>query len=129
MLERAGGASNCTSPTWTTSKSIWSRRMRIDPKDFQDDAVLRLTQEIELARREIDLGRPQAVVLSSPTGSGKTVIMTLLIVYDVGFFFESSCLISSCIARACSPVGSLWHGRFAPPFYDRAFSRLIARSV
>jgi type III restriction enzyme len=52
--------------------------MRIDPKDFQDDAVLRLTQEIESARREIDRGRPQAVVLSSPTGSGKTVIMTLL---------------------------------------------------
>src|ERR1019366_2616070 len=56
----------------------WSRRMRIDPKDFQDDAVLRLTQEIESARREIDRGRPQAVGLSSPTGSGKTVILTLL---------------------------------------------------
>jgi type III restriction enzyme len=52
--------------------------MRIEPKDFQEDAVLRLTQEIESARREIDRGRPQAVVLSSPTGSGKTVIMTLL---------------------------------------------------
>jgi type III restriction enzyme len=52
--------------------------MRIEPKDFQDNAVLRLTEEIELARREIDRGRPQAVVLSSPTGSGKTVIMTLL---------------------------------------------------
>jgi type III restriction enzyme len=52
--------------------------MRIEPKDFQDDAVLRLTEEIESARREIDRARPQAVVLSSPTGSGKTVIMTLL---------------------------------------------------
>jgi len=52
--------------------------MRIEPKDFQDDAVLRLIEEIESARREIDRGRPQAVVLSSPTGSGKTVIMTLL---------------------------------------------------
>ncbi len=52
--------------------------MRIEPKDFQDDAVLRLTTEIESARGEIDRGRPQAVVLSSPTGSGKTVIMTLL---------------------------------------------------
>ena len=52
--------------------------MRIEPKDFQDRAVLRLTEEIESARREIDRGRPQAVVLSSPTGSGKTVIMTLL---------------------------------------------------
>jgi type III restriction enzyme len=52
--------------------------MRIEPKDFQDDAVHRLAEEIESARREIDRGRPQAVVLSSPTGSGKTVIMTLL---------------------------------------------------
>src|SRR5580700_4694013 len=52
--------------------------MRIEPKDFQENAVRRLTEEIESARREIDRGRPQAVVLSSPTGSGKTVIVTLL---------------------------------------------------
>jgi len=52
--------------------------MRIEPKDFQDNAVLRLTEEIESARIEIDRGRLQAVVLSSPTGSGKTVMMTLL---------------------------------------------------
>src|SRR5258708_39987312 len=52
--------------------------MRIEPKDFQNDAVLRLTAEILSTRHEIDRGRPQAVVLSSPTGSGKTVIMTLL---------------------------------------------------
>lgn len=52
--------------------------MRIEPKEFQDEAVRRLTEEIESARSEIDRGRPQAVVLSSPTGSGKTVIMTLL---------------------------------------------------
>lgn len=52
--------------------------MRIEPKDFQDNAVLRLTEEIESARREIERGRKQAIVLSSPTGSGKTVIMTLL---------------------------------------------------
>jgi type III restriction enzyme len=52
--------------------------MRIEPKDFQDKAVLRLTEEIESARREIERGRLQAIVLSSPTGSGKTVIVTLL---------------------------------------------------
>jgi len=52
--------------------------MRIEPRDFQEDTVLRLTEEIESARCEIDRGRPQAVVLSSPTGSGKTVMMTLL---------------------------------------------------
>jgi type III restriction enzyme len=52
--------------------------MRIEPKDFQESAVRRLSEEIQSARSEIDRGRPQAVVLSSPTGSGKTVIMTLL---------------------------------------------------
>lgn len=52
--------------------------MRIEPKDFQNTAVLRLTEEIVSARHEIDRGRLQAIVLSSPTGSGKTVIMTLL---------------------------------------------------
>jgi type III restriction enzyme len=52
--------------------------MRIEPKDFQEAAVVQLTEEIDSARREIDRGRLQAVVLSSPTGSGKTVIMTLL---------------------------------------------------
>jgi len=52
--------------------------MRIEPKDFQENGVLRLTEEIESSRREIDRGRAQAVVLSSPTGSGKTVIMTML---------------------------------------------------
>ena len=52
--------------------------MRIEPKGFQDRAVHRLTEDVESARREIDRGRPQAIVLSSPTGSGKTVIMTLL---------------------------------------------------
>ena len=50
----------------------------LSPRTFRTNAVLRLTEEIESARREIDRGRPQAVVLSSPTGSGKTVIMTLL---------------------------------------------------
>ncbi len=52
--------------------------MRIEPKDFQEDAVLRLTEEVGSARIEIDRGRLQAIVLSSPTGSGKTVIVTLL---------------------------------------------------
>src|SRR5216684_4691164 len=75
---KIGDASSCISPTWTISKSTWSRAMRIEPKDFQEAAVVRLTEEVESARREIERGRPQAVVLSSPTGSGKTVIMTML---------------------------------------------------
>ncbi len=52
--------------------------MRIELKDFQEDAVIRLTEEILSAQTEIDRGRPQAIVLSSPTGSGKTVIITML---------------------------------------------------
>jgi hypothetical protein len=44
--------------------------MRIEPKDFQDNAVLRLTEEIESASR-IDRGRPQAIVLSSQLVLGK----------------------------------------------------------
>lgn len=53
--------------------------MRIELKDFQEDAVLRLTAEIESARHEIERRRIQAIVLSSPTGSGKTVIITGLL--------------------------------------------------
>jgi type III restriction enzyme len=50
----------------------------IELKDFQERAVRQLTEEVELSRLEANDGRPQAVVLSSPTGSGKTVIITAL---------------------------------------------------
>ena len=52
--------------------------MRIEPRDFQERAVLRLIRHIESARRDIDERNQAAVVLSSPTGSGKTLILTLL---------------------------------------------------
>jgi type III restriction enzyme len=52
--------------------------MKIELKEFQEIAVVELMQEINFARREASGGKPQAVILSSPTGSGKTVTITAL---------------------------------------------------
>lgn len=49
--------------------------MRFDLKDFQIDAVREMLRECRSARRDAVDGRPQAIILSSPTGSGKTVMM------------------------------------------------------
>jgi type III restriction enzyme len=43
-------------------------------KDFQADSVARLVRQLRLATKEVRYGGPQSVVLSSPTGSGKTVM-------------------------------------------------------
>jgi type III restriction enzyme len=49
--------------------------MRIALKEFQENAVLDLIKQLSHAKNEVRQGGvPQAVVLSSPTGSGKTVI-------------------------------------------------------
>jgi type III restriction enzyme len=53
--------------------------VRFELKDFQKDAVKALLAECRSARREVADNRPQAIVLSSPTGSGKTVIVTDLL--------------------------------------------------
>jgi len=54
--------------------------MKLELKEFQEDAVGKLREEISWAKREARVrGKPQAVVLASPTGSGKTVITTRLI--------------------------------------------------
>ncbi|MDO8468149.1 MAG: DEAD/DEAH box helicase family protein [Candidatus Peribacter sp.] len=53
--------------------------MRIELKSFQEIAARDLLQEIAFARKEVRLRKPQAIVLSSPTGSGKTVIVTQLL--------------------------------------------------
>jgi len=51
-------------------------------KDFQERAVDGLLRQLQLARSEVDVaGQPQSLALSSPTGSGKTVIMTALVEY------------------------------------------------
>lgn len=54
--------------------------MKIELKEFQEEAVRQLYDEVRTAREEIQKrGREQAVVFSSPTGSGKTVMATALI--------------------------------------------------
>lgn len=53
--------------------------MKIDLKDFQEDAVRFLLKEVGYARREARDGRAQAIILNSPTGSGKTVTITALL--------------------------------------------------
>ena len=49
--------------------------MKLKLKDFQEDAVNHLVKQLRMAARESGIGI-QAVVLSSPTGSGKTMIAT-----------------------------------------------------
>lgn len=53
--------------------------MRIELKDFQEDAVRALMKHLRNARNEARDGDPQAIILSSPTGSGKTVTVTALL--------------------------------------------------
>ncbi len=48
--------------------------MRLVLKDFQDEYVGQLLEEIRAAKGDANR-RPQAVTLSAPTGSGKTVMM------------------------------------------------------
>jgi type III restriction enzyme len=54
--------------------------MRIELKEFQDNAVADLFSKLKKARRDAsEDGELQAIVLSSPTGSGKTITLTALI--------------------------------------------------
>jgi type III restriction enzyme len=54
--------------------------MRIELKEFQENAVADLFGKIKKARRDaMEDGEMQAIVLSSPTGSGKTITLTALI--------------------------------------------------
>lgn len=53
--------------------------MRIALKEFQEDAVNALMKHLRYARNEVRSGDPQAIILSSPTGSGKTVTVTALL--------------------------------------------------
>ncbi|MFS0906665.1 DEAD/DEAH box helicase [Priestia aryabhattai] len=52
--------------------------MRIALKGFQEHAVEEMIKELSNAKREVREGSLQSVVLSSPTGSGKTVITAAL---------------------------------------------------
>jgi type III restriction enzyme len=52
--------------------------MRLELKDFQEEAVRTLMKHVRNARHEARDGDAQAIILSSPTGSGKTVTITAL---------------------------------------------------
>lgn len=58
--------------------------MKLELKDFQQSAVRELLNRIEYAKLGVQRSLPQAVVLASPTGSGKTVISTRLIEVILG---------------------------------------------
>ncbi|WP_373487462.1 DEAD/DEAH box helicase [Blastomonas sp.] len=56
--------------------------MNLELKEFQRDAVARLFEDVASAKYEIDRTgrtRPQALLLSAPTASGKTVMVASLI--------------------------------------------------
>jgi type III restriction enzyme len=50
--------------------------MKLPLKEFQDDAVIKLVRYIRGAAKDSRSGDRQSVCLSSPTGSGKTVMLT-----------------------------------------------------
>jgi type III restriction enzyme len=50
--------------------------MKLTLKEFQDDAVIKLVRYIRGAAKDSRSGDRQSVCLSSPTGSGKTVMLT-----------------------------------------------------
>lgn len=53
--------------------------MKLELKDFQDEAVEDLATKVRQAAQIAGPNSPQAVVLSAPTGAGKTVIATRLV--------------------------------------------------
>ncbi|WP_340124536.1 DEAD/DEAH box helicase family protein [Methylobacter svalbardensis] len=53
--------------------------MKLRLMDFQEDAVKQIANYIRNTKNLIKEGKPQAIVLASPTGSGKTVIVAALI--------------------------------------------------
>jgi type III restriction enzyme len=53
--------------------------MKLVLKEFQEDIVKKLIKSIRQTKYLVKDGNPQAIVLSSPTGSGKTVMVAALI--------------------------------------------------
>ncbi|CAL75270.1 hypothetical protein; putative Type III restriction enzyme [Bradyrhizobium sp. ORS 278] len=53
--------------------------MKVELKTFQTDAALSVIEEIDEARVAVGKGKLQAVVLSAPTGSGKTITVAAVI--------------------------------------------------
>lgn len=52
--------------------------MKLILKEFQDDAVSELRKRVKVAKIAVQANMRQAIILASPTGSGKTVITTKL---------------------------------------------------
>jgi type III restriction enzyme len=52
--------------------------MKLELKGFQDAAVRKMCRDLDFACREARGGQSQALILSSPTGSGKTVTLAAL---------------------------------------------------
>jgi len=57
--------------------------VKIELKEFQQTAAVQMLNRLESARRDVLRGEPQAMILSSPTGSGKTVTVTALMEWIV----------------------------------------------
>ncbi len=53
--------------------------MKVELKEFQSIAARTILDELEEARDSVSRGKPQAVVLSAPTGSGKTITIASVI--------------------------------------------------
>ena len=49
--------------------------MRIELKPFQTEAARLVLDELAEARESVQRGKLQAVILSAPTGSGKTITL------------------------------------------------------
>jgi type III restriction enzyme len=99
--------------------------MKITLKEFQDEAVIKLVRYLRGAAKDSKSGDRQSVCLSSPTGSGKTVMLTSAIelmlrgdeehapVADASFLWISTlstlCHFHFCIHKSnpCSPPRSL----------------------
>lgn len=57
--------------------------MKFKLKDFQETAVSALLKRISLARQGVSAGVNQAIILSAPTASGKTITLAALLEYIV----------------------------------------------
>src|SRR4051812_8502154 len=58
--------------------------MKVELKDFQVTSAKAIIDELGEARVSAARGKPQAVVLSAPTGSGKTITVAAVIDWLLG---------------------------------------------
>ncbi len=58
--------------------------MKIELKDFQVTSARSILSKLDSARSDLRNGEPQAIVLSAPTGSGKTITVAAVIDWTLG---------------------------------------------